>query len=55
MGMERVEEGTTSVGGSWKSAGGKIIPVESPGIGSSQVAVLKDAQTLGFSDVFMNS
>ena len=48
MGMERVEEGTTDVGG-------KLIPVESPGIGSSQVAMLEDAQTLKFSDVFINS
>ena len=55
MGMERVEEGTTSVGGSWKSAGGKIIPVESPGIGSSQATVLKDAQPLYFSDLSKNS
>ena len=29
--------------------------MESPGIGSSQEAVLEDAQTLEFSDVFINS
>ena len=52
--MERVEEGSTDVGSSWEG-GGKLIPVESPGIGSSQVAVLEDAQTLEFSDVFINS
>ena len=28
--------------------------MESPGIGSSQAALLEDAQTLGFSDVFRN-
>ena len=55
MGMERVEEDTTDVGGSWKSAGGKFISVESPGIGSSQAAVLEDTPTLKFSDVFINS
>ena len=55
MGMERVEEGTTDVGGSWKSVGRKLIPVESPGIGYSQEAVLEDTQTLKFSDVFINS
>ena len=55
MGMERVEEGSTDVGSSWEGGGGKIIPVESPGIGSSQEAVLEDPQTLKFSDVFINS
>ena len=55
MGMERVEEDTTDVGGSWKSAGDKFISVESPGIGSSQAALLEDTQTLKFSDVFINS
>ena len=55
MGMERVEEGSTDVGSSWEGGGGKIILVESPGIGSSQVAVLEDAQTLNFFDVFINS
>ena len=55
MGMERVEEGSTAVGSSWKGDGGKLIPVESPGIGSSEAAVLEDAQTLEFSDVFINS
>ena len=54
MGMERVEEGSTDIGSSWEG-GGKLIPVESPGIGSSQVAVLEDAQTLKCSDVFINS
>ena len=54
MGMERVEEGSTNVGSSWKGDGGKLIPVESPGIGSSLAAVLEDAQTLKFSDVFIN-
>ena len=29
--------------------------MESPGIASSQAAVLEDAQTLGFFDVFINS
>ena len=29
--------------------------MESPGIGSSQAAMLEDAQTLKFSDVFINS
>ena len=55
MGMERVEEGTTDVGGSWKSDDGKLILVESPGIGYSQAVVLEDAQTLKFYDVFINS
>ena len=55
MGMERVEEGTTSAGGSWKGDGSKIIPVESPGIGSSQEAVFEDAQTLKNFDVLTNS
>ena len=54
MGMERVEEGSTDVGSSWEG-GGKIIPLESPAIGSSQAAVLEDAQTLKFSAVFINS
>ena len=55
MGMERVEEGSTDVASSWEGGGGKLIPMESPGIGSSQAAVLEDAQTLEFSDVFINS
>ena len=55
MGMERVEEDTTDVGGSWKSVGGKFIPLESPRIGSSQAVVLEDTQTLKFYDVFINS
>ena len=44
-GMERVEEGSTNVGSS-REGGGKLIPVEAPGIGSSQAVVLEDAQTL---------
>ena len=48
MGMERVEEDTTGVGG-------KFISMESPGTGSSQVAVLEDTQTIIFFDVFINS
>ena len=55
MDMERVEEGITDVGSSWKGGGGKLILVESPGIGYSQAAVLEDAQTLNFFDVFINS
>ena len=55
MGMERVEEGSTDVCSSWKGDGGKLIPLESPAIGSSQAAVLEDAQTLEFFDVFINS
>ena len=35
MGMERVEEGSTNVGSSREGGGGKLIQVESPGIGSS--------------------
>ena len=35
--------------------GGILIPVESPGIGSSQTTVLGDAQPLDFSDVSKNS
>ena len=55
MGMERVEEGSTDGGSSWEGGGGKLIPVESPRIGSSQAAVLEYDQTLKFSDVFINS
>ena len=55
MDMERVEEGSTDVGSSWEGGGGKLIPVESLGIGSSQAAVLKDSQPLDFSDVSKNS
>ena len=55
MGMGRVEEGSTDIASNWEGGGGKFIPVESPGIGSSQVVVLEDAQTLEFSDVFINS
>ena len=55
MGMERVEEGSIDVGSSWEGGGGKLIPVDSPGIESSWPAVLEDAQTLEFSDVFINS
>ena len=45
MGMERVEEGSTDEGMLWEGGGGIVIPVESPGIGSSQATVLEDAQT----------
>ena len=38
-----------------REGGGILIPVESPGIGSSQAAVLEDAQTLAFFDVSINS
>ena len=55
MGMERAEEGSIDAGSNWEGGGSKLIPVESPGIGSSQVAVLQDAQTLEFFDVFINS
>ena len=54
MDMERVEEGSIDVGSSWEGGGGKIIRVDWPGIGSSQEVVLEDAQTLEFSDVFIN-
>ena len=50
MGIDRVEEGSIDEGG-----GGILIPVELPQIGSSQEAVLEYSQTLGFSDVFINS
>ena len=55
MGMGRVEEGSTDIASSWEGGGGKIILVETPGIGSSQEAVLEDAQTPELSNVFMNS
>ena len=50
-GMERVEEGSTDVGSSWEGGGGNIIPVESPGIGSSKATMLEDEQKLKFSNV----
>ena len=50
-----MEEGIIDIASNWEGGGGKLIPVESPGIGSSQAAVLEDAQTLEFSDVFINS
>ena len=54
MGMDRDVEGITDeyICG---EGGGILILVESPGIGSSQATVLKDTQTLKFSDVFINS
>ena len=55
MGMKMVEEGSTDIASSWEGGGGKIIPVESPGIGSSQVAALEDTQTQKIYDVFINS
>ena len=55
MGMERVEEGSIDVASSWEGGDDKIIPVESPGIWSSQAAVLEDPSTLKFSNVFINS
>ena len=52
--MGRVEEGNTYVGSSCEGGGGKLILVKSLGIGSSQAAVLEDAQTQDFSNVFKN-
>ena len=54
MGMDRDVESSTDENICWEG-GGILIPVESTGIGSSQAAVLEDAQTLKFSDVFINS
>ena len=54
MGMDRVVKGSTNQATYWEG-GGILIPVESPGIGSSQVAVLEYAQPLDFSDVSKNS
>ena len=54
MGMDRVEEGSTDGDTCWEG-GGILVLVESPGIGSSQAAVLEDAQPLDFSDVSKNS
>ena len=50
MGMERDMEGNIDEDICWEG-GGILIPVESPGIGSSQAVVLEDAQALDFSDV----
>ena len=55
MGMEREEEASTDVGSCWEGGGGKLILVESLGIGSSQGVVVEDSQTLEFPDVFINS
>ena len=55
MGMDKVEEGRSDEGTCWEGGGHILVPVESPGIGSSQATVLEDAQTLEFSDVFINS
>ena len=52
-GMEKVVEGSTDEN-ICREGGGILIPVESPGIGSSQAAVLEDAQALDFSDVSKN-
>ena len=52
--MDRVVEGSTNEN-ICGEGGGILIPVESPGIRSSQVAVLEDAQPLYFSDVSKNS
>ena len=54
MGMGRVVEGSTDEA-TCLEGGGILIPVESPGIGSSQAAVLEDAQPLDFSNVSKNS
>ena len=54
MGMDKDVEGSTDENICWEG-GGILIPVESPGIGSSQVVVLEDAQPLDFSDVSKNS
>ena len=54
MGMDRVVEGNTDEDTCWEG-GGILIPVESPGIGSSQAVVLEDAQPLDFSDISKNS
>ena len=54
IGMDRVVEGSTDEDTCWEG-GGILILVESPGIGSSQEAVLEDGQTLDFSDVSKNS
>ena len=53
MGMDRDVEGGTGKNICWEG-GGILIQVESPGIGSSQAAVLEDAQALDFSDVSKN-
>ena len=54
MGMERVEEGSNDVGSCWEGGGGKLISVESPGIGSTQAATLEYSSTLKFSDSIKN-
>ena len=54
MDIDRVEGGSTG-GATCEEGGGILIPVESPRIGCSQVAVLEDAQTLYFSNVSKNS
>ena len=53
MGMEMDVEGDTDENICWEGDG-ILIPVESPKIGSSQAAVLEDAQALDFSDVSKN-
>ena len=53
MGMDKDVEGNTDENICWEGSG-KLIQVESPGIGSSQAAVLEDAQALDFSDVSKN-
>ena len=50
MGMDRVVEGSTDEN-ICQEGSGILILVESPGIGSSQAAVLEDAQALDFSDI----
>ena len=48
--MDRVVEGSIDEN-ICQEGGGILIPVESPGIGSSQAAVPEDAQALDFSDI----